>query len=117
MVRLPAQEPLELQFREPLVERVEVGAQMFLGFGVVGVDDGQKLFQLVRLGFRVAERDVQPLEELQLLDDGVAVVVLRPKIGARDLPLELLDARPAAVDVKDTSASSRCARGRVEVFP
>lgn len=117
MVRLPAQEPLELQFREPLVERVEIGAQMFLGFGVVGVDDAQEFFEFDRLRFRVAERDVQPLEELQLLDDGVTVVVFGPKVRARDLTLELLDARPAAVDVKDTSASSRCARGRVEVFP
>jgi hypothetical protein len=86
---------------------------MLLGTGVAGLKDGQQFFYLGELGLGVPERDVKPFQELQLLDDRVAVAFLGPKVRGRDLPLKLFDARPAAVDVKDTSASSRSLRGPV----
>lgn len=88
MVRLATQEPLELQFRQPLVERVQVGAQMFLGLRVVRVDDPEELLELDRFLLGLRKRNAKPFEELELLNDGVAVAVLGPKIGIGGLALE-----------------------------
>jgi hypothetical protein len=86
---------------------------MLQGSGVGGLDDREQLLDLGELGLGVPEREVEPLQELQLLDDRVTVAFLGPEVRRGDLSFEFFDARPGAVDVKDTSANSRSSRGPV----